>query len=146
MFLVVIYLAASLSSPKEQSLTKENLWKTIKETGIKHPDVVFAQALLESGEFKSQVFKSNNNLFGMKVPEHRQTVSQPGRKGYARYDSWKQCVYDYRLYQDFLFKSGELSREQYIIKLNKIYSEVPDYQKRLKRVMKENKKIILQSS
>lgn len=142
MLLVFVSLVASLFSPSESNLTKENLLKTIKQTGIKHPDVVFAQALLESGDFKSQVCRSNNNLFGMKVPECRSTVAQPGRKGYARYDSWVQCVYDYKLYQEFLFENGELSREQYLRKLDKIYSEVPDYQKRLKRILKENRKII----
>lgn len=146
MIVVLFSVFLSVLSPKEETLTKEALWSTINEMGIKHPDVVFAQALLESGDFSSPVCKRNNNLFGMKMPELRKTVAHPGFKGYAKYESWKQSIYDYKLYQEHLFRNGELSRSQYISKLNKIYSEVSDYSTRLKRVIKENKSVIFQNS
>ena len=146
MITLLLSLFMSFLSPKEEALTKENLWHTIKEMDIKHPDVVFAQALLESGDFSSKVCKMNNNLFGMKMPETRKTVAHLGFKGYAKYESWKQSIYDYKLYQEHLFRHGELSRTQYMVKLNRIYSEVSDYAVRLKRVIKENKNVISQNS
>ena len=145
MLALLVSVTILVSSPKEETLTKENLWHTIKEMDVEHPDLVFAQALLESGDFSSQVCKRNNNLFGMKMPETRKTVAHPGFKGYARYESWKQSIYDYKLYQEHLFRNGKLSRFQYMVKLNRTYSAVKDYSLRLKRVIKENKSVISQN-
>lgn len=80
------------------------------------------------------------------MPETRKTVAHLGFMGYAKYESWKQSIYDYKLYQEHLFRYGELSRTQYMVKLNRIYSEVSDYAARLKRVIKENKNVISQNS
>ena len=51
------------------------LYLEIIENGIKHPDIVLAQAILESGYLTSQIFIENKNLFGMRFPERRPTVA-----------------------------------------------------------------------
>ena len=61
-----------IDSNTKESITKENLYEQIMKYGIKFPDVVFAQAVLESGQFTSKLFKSANNLFGMKIPTKNQ--------------------------------------------------------------------------
>ena len=57
----------------KNSITRENLYEQIINYGIKFPDVVLAQAVLESGQFTSKLFKSANNLFGMRIPKKRES-------------------------------------------------------------------------
>ena len=63
--------------PQEENLelNKATLVKTLKDMGVQHIDVVLAQAILESGTFTSNIFKTKNNMFGMKVPGRRQTTA-----------------------------------------------------------------------
>ena len=46
--------------------SEENLKEYICLKKIKHPEIVYAQALIETGGFTSTIYKQNNNLFGMK--------------------------------------------------------------------------------
>jgi uncharacterized FlgJ-related protein len=119
-------------------INKEILVKTMKEMGIQHVDIVLAQAILESGTFTSKVFKTKNNMFGMKVPGRRETTAI-NKKGYAAYSSWYDCVKDYKLYQDYITKNKPISRDQYVAIISKRYSETPDYMQRLKKIIEKNK-------
>ena len=51
------------------------LYTEILKSDIIYPDIVFAQAILETGEFTSEIFHLNRNLFGMKFPRIRKTTS-----------------------------------------------------------------------
>lgn len=127
-----------------ETISKENLWKAINELNIKHPQVVFAQAILETGSFTSYVFKTNNNLFGMKMPGVRPTVAKkPAKKGgYAKYTSWQESVVDYSLYQSYIFsKKGELTQTSYLKYLDKVYCQSTGYSQKLKRIIQSNKQI-----
>jgi uncharacterized FlgJ-related protein len=124
-------------------LTKENLWRVINQMDIKYPDLVFAQAVLETGHFKSANCINNNNLFGMKLPRLRETVATKGSKGYAKYTDWVQSVYDYKLYQDYMFSKKEYTRTQYMSMLDRTYSEGKNYTVKLKSIIKKHKYIIL---
>jgi len=127
-----------------EEISKENLWKVINEMDIQHPKIVFAQALLETGNFTSYVFKTNNNLFGMKMPGKRPTVAKKPKKkgGYARYDSWIQSVEDYKLFQDYVFeRRGELGETKYFSYLDRMYCESTGYSQKLKKIIEKNKQI-----
>jgi len=115
----------------------KNLYGEIVKTGIKFPEIVWAQAILESGHFKSNVFKSNNNLFGMMVPRKRSTVALPGSSLYAKYESWKSSVYDYKLYQDYIFRNSELSEAEYYKHLDRryCYGAGANYSVKLKKII-----------
>jgi uncharacterized FlgJ-related protein len=127
----------------KKELNKETLYKEILAQRIEYPEVVFAQAMLESAELKSQLAKRNKNLFGMRVPKVRETVAVGKRYGHAVYQDWTESVKDYKLYQSYIFmKKGQLSYNSYLKHINKTYAEVGDYVKRLYRVMKEHKKFI----
>jgi flagellum-specific peptidoglycan hydrolase FlgJ len=143
--MAAIFVAATLFPSKKYEedleLNKKNLYAIIKEMNIDHPDVVYAQAILESGDFKSRVCKINNNLFGMKVPKKRPTTAV-NESGYAKYTSWIESVKDYKLYQDHVTKNKDFSRSQYLSILSKGYSETPDYVSRLHRVIRQNKHYI----
>jgi hypothetical protein len=82
------------------SLTPQNVYRHILECEIKHPEIVYRQAVLESGNFGSKNCLRNNNLFGMKHPGRRKTLSLGQRGQYAYYTSWKQSIEDYKLWQD----------------------------------------------
>ena len=48
-------------SAKENQFSPEKLRAYILELNIKFPHIVYAQARLETGNFKSQIFKTNHN-------------------------------------------------------------------------------------
>jgi hypothetical protein len=126
------------------TLSKQNLWCQIKESGIKFPEFVFAQAVLESGHFTSNLFKLNNNLFGMRIPTKRETVAVGRSKsGYAIYDHWTQSVNDYMLFQNYVINvRGYNTKEKYIGYLNRLYSESDGYVKKLNTIIKNHKSIL----
>ena len=135
-------LCLGFTSPNKP-LTKQALWKEINQAGIQYPDLVFAQALLESGDLKSTITRLNKNVFGMKLPSIRSTTAIGQKRGHALFTHWTESVKDYKLYQEFVFKKKNItSRKAYIRYLNKVYSEVNDYSKRLSRVLLEHKLLI----
>ena len=46
-------------------LPQEGLMEALEYYEIKHPQIVYAQAILETGHFKSNVCLNYNNLFGL---------------------------------------------------------------------------------
>jgi hypothetical protein len=118
------------------------LYLEIIENDIKHPDIVLAQAILESGYLSSPIFIENNNLFGMRFPERRPTVALSENRGYSVYDCWTDSVKDYKLFQEFLFRRKEKTRDEYFDYLDRIYAEDPNYVPFLKKVIEDNKTII----
>ena len=54
------------TSNKTLPLNEKNLKKVLKANNIKHPNIVLAQAKLETGNFTSKVCKSKGNLFGLR--------------------------------------------------------------------------------
>jgi hypothetical protein len=119
--------------------SETNLLGELKKQGVNFPDVAMAQAKLETGHFESAVFKENNNLFGMKHPSVRQTVSLGANRGHAKYKSWQDSVKDYKLWQDF-YKVSTMNKAQFINKLNRIYCSPPeckagDYANKVKSLM-----------
>jgi len=51
---------------EDQPFSKEELVDMIKDLDIKHPHIVLAQSIVETGHWTSLVFRENHNLFGMK--------------------------------------------------------------------------------
>jgi len=111
------------------------LYFKIKELGILYPDIVFAQAVLESAHFKSSIFKNNNNLFGMRLPKIRKTTAIGKRKGYAVYGNWELSVDDYKLWQNSVPKKYLKNKTTYYLYLQKVYCEGKYYSSRLKKII-----------
>ena len=63
--------------------------------------IIYAQAYHESGGFTSNIFKENNNCFGLKEPSQRPTTATGTSRGHATYDSVKDCIVDYFLRQSY---------------------------------------------
>ena len=120
------------------NLSHINLYKTIQSMGIQYPDIVFAQAVLESGNFTSNLAKVNNNLFGMKLAKSRETTAiGRGKSGYAKYESWVHSVQDYFHWQNYFMKDKDLNRKQYLNLLGRVYAEDKHYISRINRKIQE---------
>jgi uncharacterized FlgJ-related protein len=130
---------------KNLDLNKVNLWRTIKSLDIEHPEIAFAQALLESGSFTSGLCKYNNNLFGMKLPNRRETIAIGASKsGYAKYTHWTESVEDYALYQQYVFRKGRFGKSEYLNYLDRRYAEGENYSLKLRNIINKNKQIFTQ--
>ena len=68
-----------------------------------HPltPIIIAQARLESGNYTSRIFRESNNLFGMRHPRVRPTVSLGSKYHHAVYEHWTASVDDYLLWLDY---------------------------------------------
>lgn len=114
---------------------KDSLLNKIFEMRLEHPYIVYSQAIIESGNFSSVIFRENNNLFGMKMPERRVTIAIGISRGHAVYSSWRDCLIDYALYQSAYMRG--LSEDEYFARLNRSYAEDVDYENKL-RAIKNN--------
>jgi len=103
-------------------LTKELLVNYILEQKIPHPEVAYAIIRQESN-LSSNLFKTNNNLFGMKHPGVRPTKSLGRKNGYAHFESWQHSVLDYKLYLEFV-QGHKMTKEQYLHHLDRNYAHV----------------------
>ena len=118
------------------SFSKEKLFLEIDKYSFKYPDIVKAQAVVESGHFKSPVFLQNNNMFGMREAMIRISTAEGSNLNHAYYIDWKYCVADRALYEaQYLSK---LSREEYFSYLDQTYAEGKGYSKLLKQVIQKN--------
>lgn len=121
---------------QENEFSEVKLKEYIIGLNIKFPHIVFAQAKLESGYFKSTIFRENNNLFGMRVASRRPTTNKGENRGHAVFDTWKESVLDYAFYQARFL--GDIKTEgEYIQYLKANYAEDPGY---VEKVIKLSKK------
>jgi hypothetical protein len=119
------------------TLTVDNLILTIWALPFKHKNIVVAQAILETGWFKSQNCINSNNLFGMRRSYSRISTSDTTIGGYAHYSNWKMSVVDYYLLQSVRESIIRTSRDEYMKYLNSTYSEVgPSYSRQLEDIIK----------
>ena len=121
----------------EDSVTLHNIQMDVWALPFKYKEIVLAQAILESGWFKSKNFKVNNNLFGMRYPHTRVTCSDSSINGYAHYPNWHMSVVDYYLLQSVTENIVPThSKEEYYHYLDRIYSEVGrSYSSQLKDIL-----------
>ena len=117
--------------------SRQNLIKKIAELNFKFPHIILAQATIESGNFKSDVFKENNNMFGMKEAFQRTNLAKGTNRGHAYYESWQEGVYDYALYYATYLYSIK-SEEEYYDYLRQNYAGDPTYVMRLKEIVIKN--------
>lgn len=119
----------------EDSFSLKSLKDYIHSLNLKHSDIIIAQAIQETGHFKSNIFKENNNLFGMKKAYQRPTTCIAVNKGHAVYSDWKSSVLDYALWQS---KYGNYSnKEDYFEYLKRCYAQDNNYINKLKLIIKK---------
>lgn len=95
-------------------LTIPNLYQEIIRNGIQHPRIVLAQAILETGWFRSPLCRNRHNLFGL---------TNPKTGKYYEFNHWTESVSAYYTKVQYKFKGGN-----YLMWLHKIgYAEDPRY-------------------
>lgn len=119
-----------------EQLNEENVLFYIKQINIDNPDIVFAQVILETGHLKSKRCIENNNLFGMRHPKTRPTLSKGEKDKHAYFNSWKESVIDYALWQSSFAR--KLNEEDFYKYLNRVYAEDTLYVTKLKNIVKRN--------
>lgn len=115
-------------------LSYHEVYYTIIKNEIKFPNIVFAQSLIETGHFTSDLLHTENNLFGMKYPRSRKTTSSGmSESGYASYEKWSDSVKDYSLWQKSVLRNKkDITEEEYLRLLSRIYAEDKNYVKKIK--------------
>ena len=107
---------------------KEGLMEALDYYGVKHPEIVYAQAVLETGHFKSDLCLNGNNLFGL---------YNSRKKEYYRFDHWTESV---EAYIDFIQYRHKPPNDYYKFLDNIGYAEDPHYINKLKRIVNRNDK------
>lgn len=124
---------------EKNEFTPEKLKAYILELNLKFPHIIYAQARLESGNFNSPVFRSNHNLFGMKVATKRPTINKGEELGHAYYNNWRESVVDYAMYSAAYLNDIKTEAEylQYLKEAK--YSTNPNYIIQLTEIINEEK-------
>lgn len=92
---------------------------------IKCPDIVYAQAVLETGHFKSDICLNNNNLFGLYNSK---------TKKYYKFNHWSESVVAYKEWIQKRYKPPE----DYYAFLERVhYASDPKYTHKLKQIVKQ---------
>jgi len=105
-------------------LTIPNLYKEIIRNGILYPKIVLAQAILETGWFRSSVCRNKHNLFGL---------TNPRTGKYYEFNHWTESVRAYYTKVQYKYKGGN-----YLLWLEDIgYAEDPFYIIRIMKVLKK---------
>lgn len=104
---------------------EEDLIAVMDYYGMKHPEIVYAQAILETGHFRSKVCGEYNNLFGL---------YNSRAKDYYKFDHWSESVVAYLDYIQYRYKP----QNDYYKFLSDIgYAEDPEYINKLKRIVNQ---------
>ena len=112
---------------------QEGLMEAMKYYDVKHPKIVQAQAILETGNFTSEGCLVDNNLFGLYDSK---------RQKYYSFDHWISSVEAYVSMVQYKYKGGnDKPPNDYYKFLSDIgYAKDPDYINKLKGIVSRNDK------
>lgn len=116
------------------AFSKDNLDSLLNRLNLRFPDIAMAQSIHETGNFESNLFSNNNNLFGMKVAKRRPCIALGEKNGFAYYNSWQESVIDYALYVAAYMKDCK-TKDQFFNKLSGSYASGDKYVSRLKNII-----------
>lgn len=112
---------------------QEGLIEALEYYGVKHPQIVYAQAVLETGHFKSDLCLNDNNLFGLYNSK---------RCRYHTFDHWKDCIIAYKEMIQYKYKgdSNKPPNDYYKFLSDIGYAKDPNYIKKLKRIVNDKRR------
>lgn len=103
---------------------KDGLWEALEYYDIHHKEIVYAQAIHETGNFTSNLCCKHNNLFGLKRTNTR----------YYHFNHWSESVKAYKEKIQNRYRDGE----DYYMFLKRInYASDPKYNQRIKLIVKQ---------
>jgi hypothetical protein len=121
-----------------EPFSEEALVRLMRNSNIKYPHIVLAQAKLESANFTSKIFKQNHNMFGMRMPRQRPTAAIREANGFAVYRDWQDCLYDYMLYQANAMSTVD-NEVEYFTRLEEKYCTDTGYVSSVKELIKRER-------
>jgi hypothetical protein len=101
---------------------EEGLIEALEYYEIQFPEIVYAQALLETGHFSSSVCKDYNNLFGLYNSKIRD---------YYSFEHWSDSV---KAYKDFVQYKYKGNTDYYTFLVNLPYATDPNYISKVKQL------------
>lgn len=111
--------------PKFFSQTpKEGLEEALSYYGLEYKDIVYAQAVLETGHFKSKVCLNYNNLFGLYDSRN---------KDYYKFNHWTESIVAYK---EWIQKKYQPPNNYYAFLEEINYAEEKNYTRLLKEIVK----------
>ncbi len=127
--IIVILLSCLTLVSYSQKIDSTEVREYIEEVGIKHPNIVFTQVMLETGWLKcTNCSLDKNNLFGFYW-----------KNSYISNPHWKESIERYKIWQDKWYRGGD-----YYTFLDCIYetntgrcvrfAECPTYVNKLKKI------------
>ena len=122
----------------QNNFTEEKFINKIKKLNLNYPHIVYAQAMLESGNFTSKIFKENNNMFGMKQARTRINLAKSTQYNHAYFETWEDCLLDFAFHRATYFSKLKTEQDYYNY-LGKYYAEDPSYVGKLKSMVNKHK-------
>lgn len=108
-------------------MSRDNFFLVCNVLEIKFPEVVYAQARLESGNFTSAHFKNRNNCLG---------IYDSKRKRYMSFNHWTDCLLAYRDKVQYRYKRNS-DREDYLRWLVETgYAQDHNYISKVRKMLK----------
>jgi flagellum-specific peptidoglycan hydrolase FlgJ len=105
--------------------TRKLVLKELRKLGVKHPRIVLAQSMLETGHYSSSLTRTHNNLFGFRT-----------KNGYLHFKNWKESCAYYKRWQDRHYKPNQ-HRSYYGFLRHIGYAEDPNYTSKVKTITDE---------
>ena len=102
---------------------EKDLPKVLNYYGVMYPDIVRAQAILETGHFRSKVFREYNNLFGLYDSKN---------KDYFKFNHWTESVVAYLNCIQYRYKPPN-NYYQFLEEIG--YAEDPNYISKVKTLV-----------
>ena len=133
LFLLLISTSAKapdtgFSRPPQPEIFSFESFKELVIQTCQHPEIVISQAVLESANFTSNIWKENNNPFGIRM------YSVTERKWMFRhFDTWQDAVYYYSEFQNRKYKGGDYFR--FLKELP--YATDPNYVAKVKKIVEQ---------
>ena len=109
----------------ENKTPEEGIDEALQYYNIEHPTIVKAQAILETGNFTSNLCVKNNNLFGLYDSKN---------KRYYSYNHWWESIIAYK---KTIQKRYENSRYYYMFLEDIKYARDKEYTNKLKKIAEE---------
>jgi len=119
-YLIIIFLLLSLITKAQ---TVDSVYNYLLEIGVKHPGIVLAQSIEETGWYKSYSCRVRKNLFGL-TRNHKLEYFSTWQESCDKYVKWVEYKYKEGDYYDFLHELGYATNPDYIKNVDKIRKQL----------------------
>lgn len=108
--------------------SREAFYWFCRSNSILYPEVVWAQARQESGNFTSTIYETKNNCLGLYNSK---------KKSYMSFSHWTDCLIAYRDRVQYRYSGSSDNTEEYLSWLTDIgYAEDPEYITKVRNIMR----------